>query len=765
MLSLRGARAGGMLGTGARVGAVVTLGVLLASVVIDGARPTPQWLCDKVMEAIAMDDTMDADEFECKGSGMPAGHLLEVYEGEFKGADYSTCESFFFGFESLPMLLPAENMWSRSARGGLYLFCLLYVFLGVAIVADVFMNAIETVTSATKMVTKTRADGTVEEEEQKVWNDTIANLSLMALGSSAPEILLSVIGVVTALGEEADALGPGTIVGSAAFNLLFITAVTVMAPAPRIAKVHQYNVYLTTSFFAVEAYMWLLFIVDFHTPERIDLWEAVVTLLHFPLLLCLAYGADRNWNFSGEDNKVQPQLSMMESTVNRMDNNYIAFRRNAVRYLSAAPRVMWKNRSGKTTLSTDPKSPKKGMETSGTTSDPYAELKVGKVSAKTAWVRKNLNPEWDETFTFETAADILLVIWDHDDLSRDDYMGECILELSRLTPGTPLDTWLPLRSTQKGFPKAQGEVHIKVTLSSTSELEVKVLAARNLVGLDKSNAVIDSVAGKLGGGLRSVRSKFKHHGDIWSDMKVDWYYQFHAALYPAGEKDEEGNDMEPGTVEMVMHFFTFFWKVLFATIPPVNYYGGWLTFNVAIFAIGIVTAIVGEIASLFGCVVGLKTAVTAITFVALGTSLPDTFASKAAAEQEEHADAAIGNVTGSNAVNVFLGIGLPWTIATIYAEANGESFTARSCGFGLNCFVYGILALSTLALLGYRRITQGGELGGDPTMAKIHGAILVSMWFIYIIVSSNRYYGNIDDLWTISGSLAIPNLPGVDYCQ
>ena len=59
-----------------------------------------------------------------------------------------------------------------------------------------------------------------------------------------------------------------------------------------------------------------------------------------------------------------------------MDNNYIAFRRNAVRYLSAAPRVMWKNRSGKTTLSTDPKSPKKGMETSGTTSDPYAELKV-----------------------------------------------------------------------------------------------------------------------------------------------------------------------------------------------------------------------------------------------------------------------------------------------------------------------------------------------------------------------------------------------------
>jgi hypothetical protein len=64
------------------------------------------------------------------------------------------------------------------------------------------------------------------------------------------------------------------------------------------------------------------------------------------------------------------------SQVNRMDNNYLAFRRNAVRYLSAAPRVMWKNRSGKTTLLTDPKSPQKATVTSGTTSDPYAELKV-----------------------------------------------------------------------------------------------------------------------------------------------------------------------------------------------------------------------------------------------------------------------------------------------------------------------------------------------------------------------------------------------------
>ena len=45
---------------------------------------------------------------------------------------------------------------------------------------------------------------------------------------------------------------------------------------------------------------------------------------------------------------------------------------------------------------------------------------------------------------------------------------------------------------------------------------------------------------------------------------------------------------------------------------------------------------------------------------------PDTFASKAAAIQDVYADASIGNVTGSNAVNVFLGIGLAWSVAAIY---------------------------------------------------------------------------------------------------
>ena len=60
--------------------------------------------------------------------------------------------------------------------------------------------------------------------------------------------------------------------------------------------------------------------------------------------------------------------------------------------------------------------------------------------------------------------------------------------------------------------------------------------------------------------------------------------------------------------------------------------------------------------------------------VLISFSSPDTFASKTAAIEDETADNSVGNVTGSNAVNVFLGIGIAWTMAAIYWESQGKTF-------------------------------------------------------------------------------------------
>ena len=98
--------------------------------------------------------------------------------------------------------------------------------MGVALGADSFMASIETITSQTRLTT-VRIKGVKKRFHTRVWNDTVANLTLMALGSSAPEILLSVIELV---GNRmyAGELGPSTIVGSAAFNLLMILAICVV---------------------------------------------------------------------------------------------------------------------------------------------------------------------------------------------------------------------------------------------------------------------------------------------------------------------------------------------------------------------------------------------------------------------------------------------------------------------------------------------------------------------------------------------------------
>ena len=102
---------------------------------------------------------------------------------------------------------------------------LFYTFAGVGIVADAFMDAITVITSVGRWhATVDPRTGLQQSVHIKRWNPTVANLTLMALGSSAPEIMLSIIEIVAGNYYSGE-LGPSTIVGSAAFNMLVILAV------------------------------------------------------------------------------------------------------------------------------------------------------------------------------------------------------------------------------------------------------------------------------------------------------------------------------------------------------------------------------------------------------------------------------------------------------------------------------------------------------------------------------------------------------------
>jgi solute carrier family 8 (sodium/calcium exchanger) len=195
------------------------------------------------------------------------------------------------------------------------------MFLGMNIIADIFMGAIEVITSGKRIVVKADAySGDFVQVKVPVWNPTVANLTLMALGSSAPEILLNTIETISTLGEKPGELGPSTIVGSAAFNFLIISGISIYSVNDKndtreksvieaeglvrgVKKVADTGVFAITTCWSIIAYVWLyVVLLDGVVKE----WEAYLTLGFFFLLILMAYIADclrRKTIQSREDNK------------------------------------------------------------------------------------------------------------------------------------------------------------------------------------------------------------------------------------------------------------------------------------------------------------------------------------------------------------------------------------------------------------------------------------------------------------------------------
>ncbi|XP_073066994.1 synaptotagmin-5-like isoform X1 [Primulina eburnea] len=87
--------------------------------------------------------------------------------------------------------------------------------------------------------------------------------------------------------------------------------------------------------------------------------------------------------------------------------------------------------------------------------DPYVVLSLKKTEArnKTRVVNENLNPAWNQTFDFvveDGLHDMLILeVWDHDTF-RKDYMGGCILTLTRVLMEGEYSDAIPLDGAKSG---------------------------------------------------------------------------------------------------------------------------------------------------------------------------------------------------------------------------------------------------------------------------------------------------------------------------
>ena len=193
--------------------------------------------------------------------------------------------------------------------------------------------------------------------------------------------------------------------------------------------------------------------------------------------------------------------------------------------------------------------------------------------------------------------------------------------------------------------------------------------------------------------------------------------------------------------EAAMHFFSMGWKLLFSLVPPPKMCGGWAAFVGSLCFIALITVVVQEFAVLLGCVLYIPTAVCAITLVALGTSLPDTFASVTAARGSKYADSAVGNITGSNSVNVFLGLGLPWVLACTYRQVtDGINYRQPVSTLAYSVALFLCTSIVCFIVLILRRVFIGGELGGPKLTKIVSSTILVMLWIIYVLMSTLQAY-------------------------
>eukprot|EP00929_Paragymnodinium_shiwhaense_P061344 TRINITY_DN3062_c1_g1_i1.p1 TRINITY_DN3062_c1_g1~~TRINITY_DN3062_c1_g1_i1.p1 ORF type:complete len:883 (+),score=200.83 TRINITY_DN3062_c1_g1_i1:128-2776(+) len=853
------------------------------------------------------------------------------------------------------LFLAAEHRLPRGVKILLYFFALCWHFMGVAIISDIFMGAIDVIT-AKKAYVKDRATGKMR--TVKVWNDTIANLTLMSLGSSAPEILLSVIEMFGKNFHSGE-LGPGTIVGSASFNLLCITAVCVGAiPSPQVRYIKDLNVYAVTATFSILAYVWMLIVLGFSSKDVIELWEAVLTLFLFPILVCTAYLADVGiiGNMPAMANR--RLISATEWTKDEIAEFLAKLRRGGDADLAVVAKVFRSARSSpsshmlyrKQALSWSSKSLGRSrsiIEAQSAARSAYAcigqNTQTGTLEFdRVIRVSQTNGPGWPGSKThleFQTAEISELLgnspkvqgeedLWrineeyeacvvfiekpsysiEYDlqwivvDVVREGDVSEPIIVKYRLVPGTakPGVNYTDMSGTlhfspnqksrsisirileveefmeSKDFhveifdPEHEGDhgdrggdyspraevilgitckCHVDIVRESAGRLSFEETFVRSTVGTEnytlnlkviRSNGYVGSASvfyrtiednaipgvdfepvegqlefchgqvegdipvlikagAKYSGSVRFKLALWDVSGCCFEDDKSElycfveilvdsrqtqavdafanllgggkgtltvrqqWTQQFVNALsvMPDDDDDEEDEGEErdpsepakPGILDWVYHILTVFWKLLFSLAPPPNLWGGWPCFCSALGFIGLVTAMVGDLAELLGCEIGIPDAVTAITFVALGTSLPDTFASMLAAQHDEHADASIGNVVGSNSVNVFLGLGTSWTVGSMYWTFKGQDeawqkrypaiaarfdygvLAVEADGLSFSVFAFTCSALGCISVMAIRRALFGGELGG-PFMPKVVTIVyLLSLWLGYIAIS------------------------------
>ncbi|TYI55243.1 hypothetical protein E1A91_D11G128300v1 [Gossypium mustelinum] len=513
------------------------------------------------------------------------------------------------------LLFHGETALGNGLRGFLYFLGLAYCFIGLSAITARFFRSMENIVKHSRTVVEVDPHTNTEIiKQEKVWNYATADITLLAFGTSFPQISLATIDAIRNIGNlYAGGLGPGTLLGSAAFDLFPIHAVCVVVPkAGELKKISDIGVWLVELFWSFWAYAWLYIILEVWTPKVVTIWEALLTVLMYGLLLIHAYAQDKRW--------------------------------------------------------------------------PYISLPITRGERPEDWVPAEVASVSCEDDVYGGYTEILAVEEDK---------NEEIVDI------------LSFHSE-----KQEHSIYRKVPAAEDS--------------VESSNRPFQ----------KEINLEDLHVLQLWKKQFMD-------ALTLESPESRKLNNAHLWVARILWQSLLAPWRLLFAFVPPYQIAHGWIAFICSLLFISGIAYIVTELTDIISCVTGINAYVIAFTALAAGTSWPDLVASKIAAERQLTADSAIANITCSNSVNIYVGIGIPWLINTAYNFITyGEPLRIENAeGLGFTLMVFFSTSVGCISVLVVRRLILGAELGGPRFWAWVTSVFFMLLWLIFVVLSSLRVSG------------------------
>ncbi|KAF8006741.1 hypothetical protein BT93_K0905 [Corymbia citriodora subsp. variegata] len=267
------------------------------------------------------------------------------------------------------------------------------------------------------------------------------------------------------------------------------------------------------------------------------------------------------------------------------------------------------------------------------------------------------------------------------------------------------------------------------------------------IGENYERSIMDIISIHSGNGTGSM-----YHNVPGSDLAESsnelhvlslWKEQFVDALMLESAETKKLDSTHVRALRMLWQSLLAPWRLLFASVPPCQIAHGWIAFICSLTFISGIAYVVTKLTDLISCVTGINAYVIAFTVLATGTSWPDLVASKIAAERQTTADSAIANITCSNSVNIYVGIGVPWLIDTAYnfIVYREPLRIQNATGLSFSLVVLFCTSVGCISVLVLRRLTLGAELGGPKPWAWLTSAYFMLLWLIFVVLSSLKVCG------------------------